>query len=324
MKKRNWLGCFFNPHQKRVPRGFIHYLLWRFGFYDDPQSPEKVPEDFTYPNDEKEADLSKPHATWVNHSTFWVMLDGKGILVDPIWNTRCSPIPFIGPKRRHLPSHSLEQLHKVDYVVISHNHYDHLDKKTVKEIHRLYPSVIWVVPLGVKKWICRTLPISEEKNVIELDWWESYQSRDFKFIAVPAQHFSGRALHDRNRSLWMGCVIESERSKKRMYFAGDTGYNPFDFKKIGEKFGRIDLSLLPIGVYTPRRFMRSVHINPEESLAIHEEVNSKLSIGGHFGTFKLSSDAIDRPPFDLYRALEKKSLSWETFRVIKPGQYINW
>ncbi len=324
MKRRNWLGCFLNPHQKHVPRGFIHYLLWRFGFYNDSEPLEEMPENFVFPNDEKEADLSRPHVAWINHSTFWVMLDGKGILVDPIWNTRCSPISFIGPKREHLPSHSLEQLQKVDYIVISHNHYDHLDKKTVKNIHRLYPNVTWIVPLGVKKWIQKTLPKSEKNKIVELDWWEKYEAKDFRFIAVPAQHFSGRGLHDRNRSLWMGCVIESDHSKKRVYFAGDTGYNPFDFSKIGEKFGSFDLSLLPIGVYSPRRFMRSVHINPEESLAIHGEIQSKLSIGGHFGTFKLSSDSIHRPPFDLYRAMEKKNLSWEKFRVLKPGQYINW
>lgn len=324
MKRRNWLGYFSNPHQKRVPRGFIHYLMWRFGFYNDPQPPEPLPHGFLYPNDQSEADLSQPHASWINHSTFWVMLDGKGILVDPIWNKRCSPVPLIGPKRHHLPSHSLLQLQKVDYVIISHNHYDHLDKKTVKQINQLYPNVIWIVPLRVKKWMHKVLPKIDKSAVIELDWWEKYTNKDFTFTGVPAQHFSGRGILDRNRSLWMGCVIESERSKKRVYFAGDTGYNPIDFKKIGQKFGSMDLSLIPIGVYTPRRFMRSVHINPVESLAIHLDVNSKLSIGGHFGTFKLSSDAITRPPFDLYRALEKEQTPWESFRVLKPGQYINW
>ena len=324
MKRRNWLGYFLNPYQKHVPRGIIHYLLWRFGFYKDETVPEPLPLGFKYPNDQSEADLSAPHATWINHSTFWVMLDGKGILVDPIWNERCSPIPFIGPKRHHLPSHSLLQLQKVDYVIASHNHYDHLDKKTVKQINQLYPNVTWIVPLKVKKWVHKVLPTVEKERVIELDWWEKFQNKDFTFTAVPAQHFSGRGLFDKNRSLWMGCVIESERSKKRVYFAGDTGYNPIDFKKIGQMFGSMDLSLIPIGVYTPRRFMCSVHINPVESLAIHNDVNSKLSIGGHFGTFKLSSDAITRPPFDLYRALEKEKTPWESFRVLKPGQYINW
>ncbi|MCH9609120.1 MAG: hypothetical protein S4CHLAM45_08830 [Chlamydiales bacterium] len=321
---RNWLGRYLNPHQKQLRRGFIHFLLWRFGFYKDGEIPEKVPDHFLFPNREEPLDLNRPKVVWVNHSTFWIELDGKGILVDPIWSKRCSPFPLIGPKRHHLPTLSLEELPSIDYVVLSHNHYDHMDRKTIVRIHRLYPNIIWITPHRLKKQLLRLLPDMGEKWVVELKWWEEYEKDGLKFTAVPAQHFSGRGLFDRNLTLWMGCIIESQKADKRFYFVGDTGYNDFDFKKIGEKFGQIDLSLIPIGTYFPRQFMKGVHINPEESVKIHRDVKSKLSIGGHFGTFKLSPDSIERPPFDLYRAMEKHKCQLEEFRVLKPGQFINW
>ncbi len=320
MKRRNFLGMYCNPHQKRIYRGFFHFLMWQFGFYNDPHPPPPLPEDFRFPNPEKAVDPTKPQVVWINHSTYWIKFAGKSILTDPIWGERCSPFKFFGPKRHHIPSHTLEELKEIDYVVISHNHYDHMDYKTILELHRLYPKITWVVPKGLKKWILRKL--NDPDHIIELDWWEKKQSGEFTFSAVPAQHFSGRGLFDRNRSLWMGCIVS--HGDKKLYFAGDTGYNHSDFKEIGEKFGPIDLSLLPIGVYFPRKFMRAVHIHPEESLAIHQDVKSKLSIGGHWGTFKLSSDSITRPPYDLYLALQRKELSCQQFRVLRHGQSINW
>ncbi|MCP5470204.1 MAG: MBL fold metallo-hydrolase [Chlamydiales bacterium] len=293
-------------------------MLWHFGYYNDPYPPEPPPKEFTYPKPEVPFDATIPFVTWINHSSYLVKLDGKTFLTDPIWSDRCSPFNFIGPKRRHPPPIQISELPHIDYVIISHNHYDHLDKETVLQLSKLQPHIFWVVPHGVKKWIKRTL---HTQNIVELDWWDEVDHEGTLFTAVPAQHFSGRGLFDRNRTVWMGVVVER---KKRFYFAGDTGYNDFDFKEIGKHFGHMDLSLLPIGVYSPRRFMKSVHVNPEDTVRIHQDVQSQLSVGGHWWTFRLSCELIDRPPYDLFLALQEQELHPHSFRVLKPGETINW
>lgn len=318
------LGWYINPYQKKIRRGLTHFVLWQLGYYKDPRPLHPIPEGFRFPNEKKDVDLAKPLVTWVNHSTFWVRLDGKSFLMDPIWSERCSPFPFGGPKRRHPPPFSLDQLDVLDFVIISHNHYDHLDKYTIAYLNKQHADVTWIVPKGVKKWFAHDLPSVQQSRIIELDWWGTFETEGFWFTAVPAQHFSGRGFFDRNRSLWMGCAVESKKSNKRFYFAGDTGYNPYDFKEIGKRLGSFDLGMIPIGVYSPRRFMKAVHVNPEESVLIHQEVQSKLSVGGHWGTFNLSSEPLDRPPYDLYCALQKQEISTKEFRVLNPGQTINW
>lgn len=313
---------FINPHVENTRRSFFHFLLWQCGFYRDSERLPSMPLGFKYPNPLEKVDFTKPLVTWVNHSTFWIKAFGKGILFDPIWNERCSPLSFIGPRRHIDPAPSFNCLHPIDYVIISHNHYDHLDKSTIRLLKSAHPFIQWIVPKGVKKWLLRTLSLSEER-VIELNWWQSYNQGSLTFTAVPAQHFSGRGFFDRDRSLWMGCVIEFDAQKK-VYFAGDTGYNPYDFKEIGIRFKGVDLSLLPIGVYIPRPFMQAVHVNPKESITIHKEVLSSLSVGGHWGTFRLSSEPLDRPPYDAFCALQEAGISFEHFRILNPGQTINW
>lgn len=331
--KRTWLGTYANPHQKRVRRGWIHFLMWQFGLYKDPIPLPKVPQDFSFPNPKLPASPDLPQVTWVNHSTYFVTYKDLVFLFDPIWNHRCSPMSFIGPKRRMPPEFLIEELPKADFVVISHNHYDHLDLKTLHFLHASFPEITWICPKGLKKWFHRHFPEIEKGWILELDWGESAavqgdsDEQEIEFRAVAAQHFSGRGLFDRNRTLWMGCIIsirEGGELQKRIYFAGDTGYNERDFKEVGKLFAPIDLSLLPIGVYTPREFMRYVHVNPTDALMIHQEVGSRLSIAGHFGTFKLAGEPMSQPPFDLFRALQKEGIPWETFRVLQAGQTINW
>lgn len=253
------------------------------------------------------------------------------ILTDPIWSERCSPFRFIGPKRTHPPGIALSGLPKIDVVLISHNHYDHLDKKTVLSLSRLFPHIAWFVPRGVKQWFDR-LGISP---VYELGWWEERElycdrsqsvNMPLKLTAVPAQHFSGRSSLGHNSSLWVGWVIESDPNgtKKKCYFVGDTGYNPFDFVSIGVHFGPIDLSLIPIGTYRPRAFMRDVHIDPKESVRIHKDVGSLLSIGMHWKTFCLSDEPLDRPPYDLYLAMQEAGMDFSKFLVLDPGEKVNW
>lgn len=311
---------YVNPYQRKICRGFSHFLLWRLGYYNDKEPPSPMPKSFIFPNPHEEIDPTNPRVTWVNHSTFWVRAFGKSLIVDPIWNERCSPLNFIGPKRRHLPQPPLEEIDSVDIVIVSHNHYDHLDRYTVRLLHEKFPNILWVIPKGMHAWFSSRFP---KARVQELSWWDSIEHDSMTLTSVPAQHFSGRGLFDRNRTLWMGCVVEFCEGK-RVYFAGDTGYNAFDFKEIGDKFHRMDLSLLPIGVYRPRAFMKPVHVDPVESIQIHNDVGSKLSIAGHWGTFRLSNEEIDRPPYDLYRALEQSEISCEDFRVLVPGQTVNW
>lgn len=311
---------YVNPYKRKICRGFSHFLLWQLGYYNDKILPPPLPEDFSFPNPLEKADPEKPLVTWVNHSTFWVRAYGKSLIVDPIWNERCSPLSCIGPRRRHSPSPSLDAIDSVDIVIISHNHYDHLDRYTISQLHKRFPTIFWVIPMGVKKWFQRRFP---DARVHELSWWECVEYDSMTLTAVPSQHFSGRGLFDRNRTLWMGCVVEFAEGK-RVYFAGDTGYNDFDFKEIRKKFPGMDLSLIPIGVYRPRDFMKAVHVNPDESIQIHSDVESKLSVAGHWGTFRLSSEEMDRPPYDLFCGLKKADISCEAFRVLNPGQSVNW
>jgi N-acyl-phosphatidylethanolamine-hydrolysing phospholipase D len=318
---------FTNPHIKNSRRTLKDLILWKLGYYDDAAGHPQIPSTFTYPKYRKTADQTAPTVTWINHSSFLVQIKGISLLTDPIYSNRCSPVPLIGPKRRHPPGIPFNALPQIDYVVISHDHYDHLDKKTVLALHRRNPEIVWLVPCGVKQHLQRW-GIS---NVEELDWWNGKKIEcselTIQFTAVPSQHFSGRTAKKINTTLWAGWVIEffiSNLLFKRLYFAGDTGYNPFDFKKIGKQFGQMDLSLIPIGCYSPQAFMQPVHIAPRESVRIHREVHSQLSIGMHWKTFRLSDEPMDQPPYDLFLQLKEEGIDPASFLVVEPGDGINW
>ncbi len=322
---------FTNPHVDDIRRSMLDVVLWKTGVYQDPIGWEKAPADFKYPEPENQLfNPKEPIVHWVNHNTFLLVVDDIHILTDPIWSHRCSPLDFFGPKRRHDPSLEIENLPRVDYVVISHNHYDHLDRDSVKKLQQNFPDITWIVPLGVKKWF-KKLGIH---NVYERAWWEEivlespkHPEVKIKATAVPTQHFSGRHCLNLNKTLWVGWVLEFARRDKefkRMYYVGDTGYNPHDFKMIGEHFGHMDLSLIPIGTYVPRVFMSPVHIEPANAVKIHTEVNSKLSVSMHWKTFNLSDEPLNQPPYDLYLSCERGGVDPRTFRVIEPGNEINW
>lgn len=323
----SFLKGYLNPYLSRTRRNLFDFFLWMIGFYKDKDTILPLPPDFQFPNPEEGVNDTQPTVMWVNHSTFLIECEGHTFLVDPIWDQRCSPISFLGPKRLHHPPFSLHHLPMIDYVIISHNHYDHLDKKTIHSLLQLFPEITWIIPKKVKSWFHRHFKHCDLQKIIELEWWESFVVDKVKFTSVPAQHFSGRGLFDLNRTLWMGCVVEIKKEmqgKKQFYFVGDTGYNQYDFKEIGQQFGPMDLSLIPIGAYRPKRFMQSVHVNPEEAVMIHQDVQSRLSLGGHWSTFCLSTEGRSRPPYDLYVALQKEGIEWTRFRVLKPGQKINW
>ncbi len=316
----NRKGRFINPHVGNIRRKPRDFLLWMCGYFRDLPF-EVVPEGFSFPIPEQEFDQDKPWVMWIGHSSFLINVAGKHMLTDPIWSYRCSPVRFCGPKRRHSPPLPVTQLPKIDYVFISHDHYDHLDRLTVLKLHERFPDILWIVPKGVKKWFKNF----EIKNVVELFWWEEINLEStFKVTAVPAQHFSGRKTPDFNKTLWAGYVVEDLIDSKTFYFVGDTGYNQYDFKKIGETFSNIDLSLIPIGSYSPRKFMAPVHVEPLDAVNIHRDVSSTLSLAMHWKTFRLSEEPMDQPPFELFRAMRREKIDLSAFLALDPGHKINW
>ncbi len=296
----------------------MDFALWQSGYYDEKEKCPPPPDDFFYPVDSAALDPNRPSATWLGHSTYLIQVEGTSFLTDPLFSSHCSPVPVSFLRRRHPPGLSLNDLPEINIVLLSHNHYDHLDAKSIREIYRRYPDTLFVVPRGVKRWFRRR----GIENVVELDWGGTYQTADLCITATPAQHFSGRTLWDKNKTLWCGYVVEIKG--KTFYFVGDTGYNPVQFKEIGQRWSSIDLSLIPIGTYVPKPFMQPVHISPFEAVAIHCDVNSRLSLGMHWKTFLLSDEPPERPPYDLYLAMRERKLPFESFLPLEPGESINF
>ncbi len=213
-------------------------------------------------------------------------------------------------KRVAPPGIPFEQLPPIHAVLISHNHYDHLDAPTVE---RLGNRPFYFVPLGLAKWFKK----KKIENVIELDWWQSSSLLGLDFHSVPLQHFSGRTPFDRNETLWSGWIIESKSGK--IFFAGDTGYSPV-FKEIGDRFGPIRISMIPIGAYRPRWFMSPVHVDPPEAVRILKESRSERAIAGHWGTFRLSDEPLGEPLVYLRAALKENGIDEGRFIIMKFGE----
>jgi len=254
--------------------------------------------------------------TWVGHSTLLIQLDGVTILTDPQWSERASPVTFAGPKRLMSPGVSFEQLPTVDLVVISHDHYDHLDVDTVQRLARTHHP-LFLVPLGLKAWFA-DIGITE---VEEMDWWESRQVRGLTVTCLPAQHFSGRSLWDRNRRLWSAWALAG--GTKRVFFAGDTGYYPV-FKEIGVRLGPFDLAAIPIGAYSPASMMKMTHITPEEALQVFADVQGQYFVAIHWGTFDMTEEAIEEPPLRLGAEANRLRLDPSRVWVLKHGETRGW
>ncbi len=260
---------------------------------------------------------------FINHATNLINIANYNILTDPIWSNYASPLQFLGPKRRAKPGVKFDDLPKIDIILISHSHYDHLDSQTIKRLVKSH-NPIFIVGLGVGG-ILSQIGVPQNK-IIELDWWENFkfpnsQLNNSKFLEityVPAQHFSSRFLDDKNSTLWGGFVIKS--SNKKIYFAGDTGFDSDQFHEIRKKFEVIDVSLLPIGAYKPDSF-RYVHMNPEEAVKASMILESKINIPIHFGTFILSFENYYDPVLDLTKSLNKYNLDLNHFSILKNGEY---
>ena len=254
--------------------------------------------------------------TWVGHATLLVQLDGVNVLTDPHWSTRASPFSFAGPRRVSPPGLKFENLPPIHVVVISHDHYDHLDVATVKRLaaeHR--PK--FLVPLRLKQWFA-DIGITD---VDELDWWDHRVVKGLTFTSVPAQHFSGRTFWDRNRRLWSGWVVAGRA--KRLYFAGDSAYFG-GFKEIGARLGPFDLAALPIGAYMPAIIMRASHTTPEEALRAFADVRGQRFVPIHWGTFDLAEEPLEEPPQRLVAEAKRLRLDLDRIWVLQHGQTRSW
>ena len=255
----------------------------------------------------------KENVMWVGHSTLILNHSGLTVITDPQFSGRASPFSFMGPKRVTPPPFKIADLPRIDVVVISHNHYDHLDEISIREIAKTQPRVEFLVPLGLKS----LLEGWGAKNVTELDWWQQVQRKGVTIQTTPVQHWSKRAFFDRNKTLWAGWMMEW--SDFSFYFAGDTGYSS-DFKQTVKKLCKPNLAAIPIGAYEPREFMRSAHINPEEAVKVFSDLGAKYAIGIHWGTFKLTLEPMNEPPYRLENALKAAGVDSKTFRTLKHGE----
>jgi N-acyl-phosphatidylethanolamine-hydrolysing phospholipase D len=256
-----------------------------------------------------------PTVTWVGHATLLVQIDGVNVLTDPHWGERASPVGFVGPRRLVGPGLRFEDLPPIHAVVISHDHYDHLDEATVRRLAREHRPTFFV-PLGIKAWLAD----QEIAEVVELDWWQSVRFRGLIFVCTPAQHSSGRGLHDQNLRLWSSWVVLG--AKRRFYFAGDTGYWT-GLRAIGERFGPFDLTAIPIGGYSTYTKRHPNHVNPEEAVQLMEDVRGRRMIPIHYGTFELNREPFAEPPDRLLREAARRGIT-ENVTLPRPGQTLHW
>lgn len=300
-------GRFLNPGVSE--HGFVEAMKWmrnrKPGLWrkwipsqPGPKPPERV-------------EGAALRVTFVNHATALLQTAGLNILTDPVWSKRVSPVSFMGPSRHRDPGIRFEDLPRIDCLLISHNHYDHLDLPTLRRIAAAWQPVVFC-PLGVAKLLRK----AGLRDVRELDWGQSQAWGGMEVHCVPAQHFSARTPFDRNRTLWCGWVLAA--GSGNIYFAGDSGFGPF-FRAIGERFGRMRLALIPIGAYDPEWFMGPVHMTPEQAIEVGSMVEAAVAVPIHYGTFALADDGETEPVDRLRRGLAGRADA-DRFWVLEEGE----
>ena len=300
-----------NTNEQENGKTFGQLMTW---VLDGEKSPEKVEIESSTQWQEL-APTQTNYAVWIGHATYLINNGDINILTDPIFSKRASPIGFAGPKRMIPPAMTLNDLPKIDAVVVSHNHYDHLDIWSLKKLFKLNSETIFLVPTGDKTRLVK----AGIRNVVEMNWWDIFRVSNTEFHFTPVQHWSKRGLFDRNKSLWGGWFIKS--NDLSLYHAGDTGYSS-DFKTTYERLGAPDYSFIPIGAYDPRWFMKDSHVNPEEAVQIALDLKTPHSFGMHWGTFTLTDEPVLEPPARLKEALEKQNLESGFFISPKPGEIL--
>jgi N-acyl-phosphatidylethanolamine-hydrolysing phospholipase D len=341
---------FQNNYTAFEPKSLGDVLRWRWqasraGLPMPPRGPipSVVPDVAFLRANAQAGAMAVPTVTWVGHATSLVQLGGAWgaltLLTDPIFSDRASPFSFVGPRRHSPPGVALSDLPHIDLVLVSHNHYDHLDLPSIQALQRQPGGPpLCVVPLGLKTW----LQARGIDHAVELDWWQrapvplpahanaattaGAQGLAAEVTLVPAQHWSGRGLRDRMHTLWGGFAVLADNC--HCFFAGDTAYSR-DFVDIRQHFaprqtaqagGGFDLALLPIGAYEPRWFMAPQHVNVEEAVRIHTDLAAKRSLGVHWGTFQLTDEPLDEPPRMLPQARQRLGVADDDFFVLALGE----
>lgn len=257
--------------------------------------------------------LGELRITFINHSTVLIQMDSLNIITDPVWSHRISPVSWAGPSRKRDPGLKFEDLPPIDYVLVSHNHYDHCDINTLLRLKKVH-NPQFVTSLGNSEFFVN----KGLTNTKEMDWWDELPiGKNNILYFVPAQHFSSRNVCDRNRTLWGGFVILSAGGP--VYFAGDTGFG-VEFQQIYKRFGQMRFSMLPIGAFIPNSMMAHVHLSPCEAVEAHKILNSQYSIGIHWGTFRLADDGLMDPENELKESLIKEGISVNDFSLFEHGK----
>ena len=302
-------GEYKNTNGIAIDKPFSDLLKWQRNKNDPVTTSIEVS------NAWKKIDLDNDnnYSIWIGHSTFLIKKDDLTILTDPIFSERASPFKRFGPKRLIPPALNINELPKIDVVTVSHNHYDHLDIRSLKILHELNPDIIFLIPKGDKNIFDKR----NIKNVFEFEWWQNFMIQNVEFTFTPVQHWSARGLFDKNDSLWGGWYIKNKDYS--IYHAGDTGYSN-DFLTTKEKLGSPKYSFIPIGAYEPEWFMAASHVNPEDAIKIMLDLESEYSFGMHWGTFTLTDEDTTEPKIRLNEALKKANLN--NFKTIVPGQII--
>ncbi len=319
-----------NNYSGNVDKPFSQLLRWQAdriknSLPPDPKTPTPtVKPDLAFIHSNARAGAAMvPAVTWIGHASALVQASGLNVLTDPVFSERAFPVQFAGPKRVQPPGLALADLPRIDVVVISHNHYDHLDRNSVFALSQQSGgSPLFIVPLGLKAWM-QGIGIT---NVRELDWWQSAMVGKVEFVLTPVQHWSARGLGDRRETLWGGWAVFGPDFD--WYYSGDTGYSRdfadtrarFADRHAPEKGGGFDLALIAIGAYEPRWFMKEQHLNPAESVQVHRDVGAKRSVGVHWGTFNLTDEPLDQPPQDLATARAAANLPADDFFLLAVGE----
>ena len=306
--------CFFNPGGVR-PRGPGAFLKWQFGergeawpaSFPSPFSPDRPPPRFAGEG---------VRVAFIGHASFLLQMRGMSILVDPVWSDRASPVAFAGPLRVNAPGIAFEHLPSIDAVLVTHNHYDHMDLPTIRRLWKSFSPRL-ITPLGNDAIIRRAMP---GVAVEAVDWGETVDlGAGVRVHAEPSAHWSARGIGDRMHALWASFVVEAGGQK--IYCVGDTGFGDGAiFRRVRARHPSLVLALLPIGAYEPRWFMRNQHMNPEEAVEAFVLSGAAQALGHHWGTFRLTNEGVERPAQELGAALARRALPPARFSALRPGE----
>jgi L-ascorbate metabolism protein UlaG (beta-lactamase superfamily) len=301
---------FFNPNHPETDRGLHDFLRWRL--HEKAAAwPRSVPTRQTIPD----ASVAGLRVTIVGHASVLIQAGGLNVLTDPVWSERASPLQFAGPRRVQAPGIAFDGLPRIDAVLLSHNHYDHMDVATLRRLHVEHRPLM-VTPLGNDAILRRSIP---DVRVVTGDWWGRIDiGMGGEVTIIPAYHWSARTGRDRRMALWCGFTLSTAGGS--VYFAGDTGYGDGHvFREVRRRTGRPDLALIPIGAYAPRWFMSPQHTDPDEAVRILEDLEAARGVGIHWGVFRLTNEPREEPPELLVQALARRGITEKLFPAGEPG-----